>query len=62
MEIEVRSNGEVIFTGLAENFLFQNDLDAELEDLLVGLDFMLEGSIIFFNDMEIEKLETSLYN
>ena len=62
MEIEVRSNGEVIFTGLAENFLFQNDLDAELEDLLVGLDSMLEGSIIFFNDMEIEKLETSLYN
>ena len=62
MEIEVRSNGKVIFTGLAENFLFQNDLDAELEDLLVGLDSMLEGSIIFFNDMEIEKLETSLYN
>lgn len=62
MEIEVRVDNEVIFSGLAEDFLYQNDLDIELEDLLDRLDSMLDGSIVFFEDMEIEKLETNLFS
>ena len=62
MEIEVRIDNEVVFNGLAEDFLYQNDLDAELEDLLDRLDSMLDGSIVFFEDMEIEKLETNLFS
>lgn len=62
MEIEVRIDNEVVFNGLAEDFLYQNDLDIELEDLLDRLDSMLDGSIVFFEDMEIEKLETNLFS
>lgn len=62
MEIEVRVDNEVVFSGLAEDFLYQNDLDIELEDLLDRLDSMLDGSIVFFEDMEIEKLETNLFS
>ena len=62
MEIEVRIDNEVVFSGLAEDFLYQNDLDIELEDLLDRLDSMLDGSIVFFEDMEIEKLETNLFS
>ena len=62
MEIEVRVDNEVVFNGLAEDFLYQNDLDIELEDLLDRLDSMLDGSIVFFEDMEIEKLETNLFS
>lgn len=62
MEIEVRVDNEVVFSGLAEDFLYQNDLDIELEDLLDRLDSMLNGSIVFFEDMEIEKLETNLFS
>ena len=55
MEIEVRIDNEVVFSGLAEDFLYAHD-DIELEYALDELECKPIGSVIKFDDMEIEKL------
>ena len=61
MEIEVRVDNEVVFSGLAEDFLYEHD-DIELEYALDALDTKPDGTIIEYDDMEIEKLEVLLWN
>ena len=56
MEIEVRIDNEVIFSGLAEDYLFMNDNDIELELLLDKLESKPYNSIVRFEDLKIEKL------
>lgn len=62
MIIEVRECDEVVFNGDADEFLFMQDNDIELENLLDNLDTMPYNSIIRFEDVEIEKLEYDLYD
>lgn len=62
MRIEVRIDDEVIFSGLAEDYLFMNGNDTELELLLDKLESMPYNSIIKFEDVKIEKLEYNLYD
>ena len=59
MEIEVRIDNEVVFSGLAEDFLYAHD-DIELEYALDELDTKPIGTIIEYDGMEIEKLEVLL--
>ena len=61
MEIEVRIDNEVVFSGLAEDFLYEHD-DIELEYALDELDTKPDGTIIEYDGMEIEKLEVLLWN
>ena len=61
MEIEVRIDNEVVFSGLAEDFLYEHD-DIELEYALDELDTKPDGTIIEYDDMKIEKLEVLLWN
>lgn len=61
MEIEVRIDNEVVFSGLAEDFLYEHD-DIELEYALDELDTKPIGTIIEYDGMEIEKLEVLLWN
>ena len=56
MEIEVRIDNEVVFYGLAEDYLFMNDNDVELELLLDKLESKPYNSIVRFEDLRIEKL------
>ena len=56
MIIEVRECDEVVFNGEADDFLFMQDNDIELENLLDNLDTMPYNSIIRFEDLRIEKL------
>ena len=62
MIIEVRECDEVVFNGDADEFLFMQDNDIELENLLDNLDTMPYNNIIRFEDVEIEKLEYDLYD
>jgi hypothetical protein len=62
MRIEVRIDGMLMFSGLAEDYLFMNDNDTELELLLDKLESMPYNSIIRFEETEIEKLEYNLYD
>ena len=62
MIIEVRECDEVVFSGDADEFLFMQDNDIELENLLDNLDTMPYNSIIMFEETEIEKLEYNLYD
>lgn len=62
MRIEVRVDGMLMFSGLAEDYLFMNDNDAELELLLDKLESMPYNSIVRFDDIEIEKLLDLLWN
>ena len=62
MIIEVRECDEVVFNGEADDFLFMQDNDIELENLLDNLDTMPYNSIVKFEDVEIEKLEYNLYD
>lgn len=62
MRIEVRIDGVLMFSGLAEDYLFMNDNDAELELLLDKLESMPYNSIVKFDDIEIEKLLDLLWN
>ena len=62
MKIEVKVDDEVVFYGLAEDYLFMNDNDVELELLLDELESMPYNSIIRFEETEIEKLEYNLYD
>ena len=61
MEIEVRIDNEVVFSGLAEDFLYEHD-DIELEYALDELDTKPIGTIIEYDGMEIEKLEVLLWD
>ena len=62
MIIEVRKEYNTLFNGQADDFLFMQDNDIELENLLDNLDTMNYNSIIRFEDVEIEKLEYDLYD
>ena len=62
MIIEVRECDEVVFSGDADEFLFMQDNDIELENLLDNLDTMPYNSIVKFEETEIEKLEYNLYD
>ena len=56
MIIEVREYDEVVFNGDADEFLFMQDNDIELENLLDKLELMPYNSIVMFENVEIEKL------
>ena len=56
MRIEVRVDGMLMFSGLAEDYLFMNDNDTELELLLDKMESMPYNSIIMFEETEIEKI------
>lgn len=62
MEIEVRVDNETVFSGQAEDFLFMNDSDAELENVLDRLELMEVNSIVKFGDMEIERMSYIFWN
>lgn len=62
MRIKVRIDGMLMFSGLAEDYLFMNDNDEELELLLDKLESMPYNSIARFDDIEIEKLLDLLWN
>ena len=61
MEIEVRIDNEVVFNGLAEDFLYEHD-DIELEYALDELETKPIGTIIEYDGMEIEKLERLIWD
>ena len=62
MKIEVKVDDEVVFYGLAEDYLFMNDNDTELELLLDKLESMPYNSIVMFENVEIEKLLDLLWD
>ena len=62
MKIEVKVDDEVVFYGLAEDYLFMNDNDVELELLLDKLELMPYNSIVMFENVEIEKLLDLLWD
>lgn len=61
MRIEVRIDGMLMFSGLAEDYLFMNDNDTELELLLDELERMDYNSVIRLENKEIEKLVDVLW-
>ena len=62
MRIEVRVDGMLMFSGLAEDYLFMNDNDTELELLLDKMESMPYNSIVKFENVEIEKLLDLLWD
>ena len=62
MKIEVKVDDEVVFYGLAEDYLFMNDNDVELELLLDKLELMPYNSVVMFENVEIEKLLDLLWD
>ena len=62
MKIEVKVDDEVVFYGLAEDYLFMNDNDTELELLLDKMESMPYNSIVMFENVEIEKLLDLLWD
>ena len=62
MKIEVKVDDEVVFYGLAEDYLFMNDNDVELELLLDKLESKPYNSIVRFENVEIEKLLDLLWD
>lgn len=61
MRIEVRIDGMLMFSGLAEDYLFMNDNDTELELLLNELERMDYNSVVRLENREIEKLVDVLW-
>lgn len=61
MRIEVRIDGMLMFSGLAEDYLFMNDNDTELELLLDELERMDYNSVVRLENREIEKLVDVLW-
>lgn len=61
MRIEVRIDGVLMFSGLAEDYLFMNDNDTELELLLDELERMDYNSVVRLENREIEKLVDVLW-
>ena len=62
VRIEVRIDGMLMFSGLAEDYLFMNDNDTELELLLDKLESKPYNSIVRFEDLRIEKLLDLLWD
>ena len=62
MEIEVRDNNEIVFTGYAEDFLFMKENDIELEILLDKLERKPYNSIIRYEEMEIKKVQSLMWD
>ena len=62
MIIEVKSCDEVVFNGDADEFLFMQDNDTELELLLDKLESKPYNSIVRFEDLRIEKLLDLLWD
>ena len=62
MIIEVRKCADVVFNGDADEFLFMQDNDIELENLLDKLESKPYNSIVRFENVEIEKLLDLLWN
>ena len=62
MIIEVKECDEVVFNGDADEFLFMQDNDIELENLLDKLELMPYNSIVMFENVEIEKLLDLLWD
>ena len=60
--IEVRECDEVVFNGDADEFLFMQDNDIELENLLDKLESKPYNSIVRFEDMSIEQLLDLLWD
>ena len=56
MIIEVRKENNTLFNGDADEFLFMQDNDIELENLLDKLESKPYNSIVRFENVEIEKL------
>ena len=56
MIIEVRKENNILFNGEADDFLFMQDNDIELENLLDKLESKPYNSIVRFEDLRIEKL------
>ena len=56
MIIEVRKENNTLFNGDADEFLFMQDNDIELENLLDKLESKPYNSIVRFEDLRIEKL------
>ena len=56
MIIGVRECDKVVFNGDADEFLFMQDNDIELENLLDKLESKPYNSIVRFEDLRIEKL------
>ena len=59
MKIEVKIDDEVVFYGLAEDYLFMNDNDVELELLLDKLELMPYKSTLVFHatSLNVESCE-----
>lgn len=62
MIIEVRKHDGVFFSGDADEFLFMQDNDIELENLLDKLESKPYNSIVRFEDLRIEKLLDLLWD
>ena len=62
MIIEVRKENNTLFNGDADDFLFMQDNDIELENLLDKLESKPYNSIVRFEDVEIEKLLDLLWD
>ena len=62
MIIEVRKCDDVVFNGDADEFLFMQDNDIELENLLDKLESKPYNSIVRFENVEIEKLLDLLWD
>lgn len=62
MIIEVRECDGVVFNGDADEFLFMQDNDIELENLLDALESKPYNSIVGFEDLRIEKLLDLLWD
>lgn len=62
MIIEVKNYDGVVFNGDADEFLFMQDNDIELENLLDKLESKPYNSIVRFEDMRIEKMLDLLWD
>ena len=62
MIIEVRKENNTLFNGDADEFLFMQDNDIELENLLDKLESKPYNSIVRFEDLRIEKLLDLLWD
>ena len=62
MIIEVRKENNTLFNGEADDFLFMQDNDIELENLLDKLESKPYNSIVRFEDLRIEKLLDLLWD
>ena len=62
MIIEVRKENNTLFNGEADDFLFMQDNDIELENLLDKLESKPYNSIVMFEDLRIEKLLDLLWD